>query len=353
MTRKVVHPVLLFITIFILSSCTAGKSIVDKDYPIYFLGKIKLGNFPQSVIVRGTNEANPIMIHLHGGPGYPLYPFLKEMKPLEKMYTMVYWEQRGTAKSYNSTLSNESMNTDSLLRDLDELVQWVKQKYGVTKVFLWGHSWGTNLGILYAARHPENLWSYVGTGQSVNLYANERACYAFAKSQAQQHGNKRAQRQLQKIDTVNYTLKEALEVRKWVYTFGGIVHSNQEQKSYVNWDLLEKVWQTPEYTFHDKMNLIKHRTYSGEQLWDDMMAINLTKQASEVDVPVYFLEGKYDHLVSSQLALSYYNELKAPEGKHWVWFENSAHRPQKEEPGKFLEWMKKVKSENFPNKKPR
>jgi pimeloyl-ACP methyl ester carboxylesterase len=342
--------VLAFLFLF-NTSCTVSKQNLASTYPVYFEGQETLGNFPQSVIVRGTQTQNPVLIHLHGGPGYPLFPFLASMKSLEKEFTMVYWEQRGNASSFSKQLNKNSMQTDSLLRDLDELVHWVQQKYGVQKVFIWGHSWGTNLGMLYAAKHPENIWAYVGTGQSVNLYQNERLCYNYALSNAQNLNDKKALKQLHKIDTSEYMLSDALLVRKWLYAYGGIVHSNQQKMNYINLGLLFKVLHTPAYTCKDKMHLLRNRTFSGTMLWDDMMLINLYQQVPEITVPVYFFEGRYDHLVSSELAYQYFDALLAPQGKHWVWFEESAHRPQTEETQKFLEQMLKVKSENFKPKK--
>jgi len=39
--------------------------------------------------------------------------------------------------------------------------------------------------------------------------------------------------------------------------------------------------------------------------------------------------------VNSQLAADWFARVSAP-GKHFVWFEHSAHEPMNEEPGKFL-----------------
>jgi hypothetical protein len=41
-------------------------------------------------------------------------------------------------------------------------------------------------------------------------------------------------------------------------------------------------------------------------------------------VPVYFLEGRYDYCVPSELVVRYVDMLEAPH-KEIIWFENSAY----------------------------
>ncbi len=328
---------------FILQSCSVYRALPDAEHGIYIEKQIPLGNFKQAIIVRGEDKNNPVLLHLHGGPGYPLFPYLNDFKELEKHFTVVYWEQRGTAKSLSRKLNKASMTTDTLLNDLSQLVDWIQTNIDTSKVFIWGHSWGTNLGMLYASKYPQKIKAYIGTGQSVNLVENERLCYTFAKENAEKHHNKKALRQVHSVDTSNYSLKDALKIRRWIYTFGGIVHNNDKEKSYRNFDIVKQIFRTPEYACTDKWRLILHSTYSGKLLWDDMMQINLFEQVKQVDCPIYFFEGKYDNIVSSKLAEKYFNFVKAPKGKTLIWFDNSAHRPQTEEFDRFLKELLKVK----------
>jgi len=332
----------LLVGILVLTSCSVSRKLYSTTQSVYHEYSLNLGGYKQAVIVRGQDKNNPVLIHLHGGPGYPLFPYLDNNFELERYFTVVYWEQRGTAASLDRKLDKTSLQTDTLLNDLNDLVDWARLNLDSSKVYIWGHSWGTNLGMLYVCRHPEKVKAYIGTGQSVNLFENERLAYRFVLDSAKFENNKKALHQLSKIDTLNYNLNDALAVRKWIYNYGGIVHSNYIEKPYINFDIVKDVFKTPEYTITDKWRLLLRSKYSGKTLWDDMMQIDLFLQVPKVEVPVYFFEGRYDHLVSSHLALEYYNLLNAPQGKTLIWFENSAHRPQTEEPEKFLNEMIKV-----------
>jgi len=51
---------------------------------------------------------------------------------------------------------------------------------------------------------------------------------------------------------------------------------------------------------------------------------------SKIDIPVYFLHGRYDYTVEGTSAEAYLNQFDSPT-KEFIWFENSAHSPLFEE----------------------
>jgi uncharacterized protein len=56
------------------------------------------------------------------------------------------WASEGTPGEYSLT---------QRLADVDSVIAFAKEQYGVKKVLLAGHSMGGRVGFLYAARHPE------------------------------------------------------------------------------------------------------------------------------------------------------------------------------------------------------
>ena len=61
--------------------------------------------------------------------------------------------------------------------------------------------------------------------------------------------------------------------------------------------------------------------------------MDLSKEVTELSIPVYFFEGIYDYTCSYTLAKEYFDQLKAPT-KGFYTFEQSAHSPLFEEPEK-------------------
>jgi pimeloyl-ACP methyl ester carboxylesterase len=55
------------------------------------------------------------------------------------------------------------------------------------------------------------------------------------------------------------------------------------------------------------------------------MEVDFFKSATRIDVPVYFLSGRYDYNAPAELTQAYFEGLDAPQGKRMIWFEESAH----------------------------
>ena len=66
-------------------------------------------------------------------------------------------------------------------------------------VVLLGHSWGTAIGLVYAARFPDKVAAYVGVSQVADMYEGERLSYKFARSEATRRGDRSAAQALARI----------------------------------------------------------------------------------------------------------------------------------------------------------
>jgi pimeloyl-ACP methyl ester carboxylesterase len=337
-----------------LSSCKLNHIVEMPQREIHEYKRIKIGGMRQAVMVRGTDINNPVMVFLHGGPGFPLFPFApmgETMRRLEEEYTMIYWEQRGTGRSFSRRIPPESMTVEQFVEDTRQIIEFALEYTGQDKAFVWGHSWGSGIGALFASRYPEMVHAYVSTGQSVHPFRNERLSYEFVLERATEENNRRALRQLGRIDTIpeQYTLSDALTIRRWVYHYGGIVVEGAEERPYVDLREIQATLTSPFYTLNDRLNMILFPYYSAEMLWEDLKTLNLKEKAPKIDVPVFFLVGRHDVIVSALLAEEYFEMLEAPAGKTLIWFENSAHRPHTEEREKFLNILKqRVITEAFP-----
>ena len=96
---------------------------------------------------------------------------------------------------------------------------------------------------------------------------------------------------------------------------------------------------SPEYTLADLVRLVRGAKFSFDHLWREVFAVDLFQQVPRLEVPVYFMEGRRDHVVTSEVAEDYFRALDAPKGKELLWFEKSAHWPQLDEPEKFRQLM--------------
>ena len=71
--------------------------------------------------------------------------------------------------------------------------------------------------------------------------------------------------------------------------------------------------------------------------------MDLVRTLPRLEVPVVMVQGRHDQVAPGGAAQRYASSLQAP-GKRLVCFENSAHTPHLEEPGKFRDLLVAVRA---------
>ncbi len=111
------------------------------------------------------------------------------------------------------------------------------------------------------------------------------------------------------------------------------IGTTHDMKSVISGIFLPSL-QSREYTLSEKINLWRGKSSSGvSSLWDEMTTTDLSKEVTELDLPVYFFHGIHDYTVNYTLAKDYFEQIQAPV-KGFYTFEQSAHSPIFEEPEK-------------------
>jgi pimeloyl-ACP methyl ester carboxylesterase len=293
----------------------------------------RLGGLDQWVMMRGESLANPSLIHLHGGPGFTeMRLFRHSNAPLEKIFTVVSWDQRGTAKSFDPAIPRSSMTVEQFIADLDELVDVVCSRTGKEKVAIFGHSWGSALGVLYAARYPDRVAAYIGSGQIGDWQAAESLSYAYALAEAERQNNRKALDELRAIGPPPYSAQSVWTERTWVQRLDGQLSIQSL------WDITRTFLGGPESSVFDLPNIIRGFRFSLDAMWDEVSRLNLIGLVPELQMPVFFFLGRHDHWVPPETSVAYFEALTAP-SKRLVWFEESGHQPFVDEPEKFNAMM--------------
>lgn len=296
------------------------------------LEKIRLGGADQWILVRGWDRSKPLLLFVHGGPGFPEMPFAYVNAGLEKEFVVVHWDQRGAGKSYARV--HDPLDVEQFVSDIRELSAVLLRRFGARKLFLVGHSWGSMIGALAAARDPEKFAAYVGISQFADAPESERMMYRFALEQAKQTGNTRVSRDLIEIGEPPYkSMRDFWTLKRHVRSF-----RDRTYRPLGFWDFARLAFASPVYSWRDFAKLLMGARVSFEELWrETFYKVHLLRDAPRIDVPVYFLEGRHDRLVTASAAMAerYFEALEAPRGKQLIWFEKSGHWPQLKEPEKF------------------
>jgi pimeloyl-ACP methyl ester carboxylesterase len=287
----------------------------------------------QGMFIKSKDATYPVLLYLHGGmPDY----FLTQRYPtgLEDYFTVVWWEQRGSGISYSANIPPETMTLEQMISDTLEVTNYLRHRFGQEKIYLMGHSGGTFIGIQVAARAPELYHAYIGVAQMSNQLKSERLAYEYMLQQFKESGNTKMVRKLEEAPvTMTDGTPDAYRTLRdpAMHSLGiGTTHDMNSVITGIFWPSLT----SREYTLGEKVNMWRGKANSGVALlWNEMLATDLSKEVTEISIPVYFFEGRYDYTCSHTLAKEYFDQLKAPM-KGFYTFEQSAHSPLFEEPEK-------------------
>ena len=294
---------------------------------------ILLGGVDQWIMMRGEDLGNPPLVLLYGGPGLSETQLFRHYNaPLEKAFTVVYWDQRGSGKSFDGRISRSSMTLERFIADLDELVEAVRRRTGKGRVAVLGHSWGTVLGVLYAARYPEKVEAYVGVAQIGDWPAAESASYAFALAEAKRLDDRKALADLRAIRPPPYDAKALWTERTALQRMEGRLTPK------TLWDMGRISVAGPEASLLDLPYLLRGFRFSLDAMWAEVSQLNLRELVPALQMPVFFLLGRKDHWVPPETSVAYFEQLAAP-SKQLVWFENSGHQVFADEPAEFNKTM--------------
>lgn len=109
-------------------------------------------------IEESGNPAGLPVVFLHGGPGAGCAPYHRQYFDPEK-YRIVLFDQRGCGKS-TPHASLENNTTWDLVADIEQIRQHLK----IDKWVVFGGSWGSTLGLLYAQAHPQSVSALILRG---------------------------------------------------------------------------------------------------------------------------------------------------------------------------------------------
>ena len=321
--------VLILLIIEISPNKTTVESITDS---IYLLKKMNLGGLKQSILIRGEKRSNPVIIFLHGGPGFANISYIKKFqKEIEKHYIAVNWDQRGAGKSFSLFIDKNTMTEEQILNDLDQLVDYLCEEFDKEKVYIVGHSWGTILGKDYVQMHPEKVEYYVAIGEYVSSNESDRYSYEYLRKKSEEENDKKTFKDLIEIGRPSFgdNIIKQRKFRKIINEYDGneiIVNINKE--------MLKGAITEPEYSIIDLLKLTIGNYYSIYHLFNEYEDRDFREENLEFNVPILFILGKKDLVTNSLLAEEYFEEIES-KNKKLIWFEKSGHDPQYEELARF------------------
>lgn len=297
---------------------------------------------PQRITVRGKDKDNPILLRVHGGPGGPAPPVFSRLIgiDLEDIFTVCYWEQRGAGSAYvnfGDQISDSSLTLEQIVDDGLEIARYLRKTYNKEKIFIEGISWGTTVSAFMVQKNPELFEAYIGIGQMANQPLSEEISYDFVMEEATKNNDAHSIEQLKLIGRPPYPGKSAREMAEACDIERLIVNKYAPPtRDVFRPVIIKKVLLDKGMTFKEKiLPLIKPINRNAyHTLWPTCFNVNLIRDIPEWKIPVYIMQGEYDHYTETILAKEYFDSLVAPE-KQWFLFEKTWHAANYDDPEKY------------------
>lgn len=327
--------VLLALTVAALRACHSCTAKINTENAIQESTYVQIGGIEQYLQIRGQDSGNPVILWLHGGPGFPLtYLNYCYQTGLEKDYTVVCWEQRGCGRTYYKNESSGAMDIDRMLADTDDVVDHLRERFGQEKVIIIGQSWGTVLGVRYINIHPEKVAAYIGVGQVTDfkqgkLHAAECALIKARENQNSKDADllERGIKQLEAADSIDEldikSLEEMIAVSVKYLKSDGEMSGLEQMLSAVT---------SPEMSWNDArwflfasstQNIIS----SQGELMDYMyFRFDAMEHADGCDIPICLIQGDSDPITPTAMAADFYEALSS-EQKRMTIIGNAGHTP--------------------------
>ncbi|MGE7137012.1 alpha/beta fold hydrolase [Luteibacter sp. NPDC031894] len=295
-----------------------------------------IGGIEQWVTVRGRHKDAPLLLFLHGGPGFTSTPTsYVETAGWQEYFLVAEWDQRGAGKTLARAPDNQGRLTiERMVDDAEAIAADLRQRYHRKTIVLMGHSWGTVLGVELARRHPDWFSVYVGMGQFVDFQTSERMGFEKTLADAKAAGNAEAVKGLQAIAPYpdpahpERDLAHIEAERGYLNTYRGEYWTG-DGATYAGLANL-----SPDVTGADLAVRNRGMASSIQALWPAVSRVSF-EDDTRFELPIVLIEGRHDRAVSAELAAAWFGRLQAPR-KRLVWFEDSAHQMPNEEPGKLL-----------------
>jgi len=318
--------------------------------PVDRLEPVQLGGITQWIRIRAADAANPPLLLVQQGPGLPIVNEAgawEHLLGLERDFTVVYWDQRGTGLSARPLLGGSGrfpISATLMVEDTLSLLELLRDRFGRPAVVV-GFSFGATFAAYAAQRRPDLVAALVAVGMDIAVPAAERHMYEFALRTARVRGNSRAVRQLRRIGPPPHLTGRRFRTRaRWVVEFGGV--STHVTYAGLMRALLRSLIRSPDYSVAGVLRTLRGIPASQAALLPDLAGTDLVRSVPTLDVPIVLVQGRLDQVAPGAATQRFHDSLAAP-GKRLAWFEHSAHTPHLDEPERFRALLGELRADQF------
>lgn len=283
---------LISITSIFILGCQSKKELTPGEGFVNVTG----GKVWYRIVGGGTET--PLVL-LHGGPGFPSY-YLNPLAELSNERPIIYLDQFGCGRSDG--------NNDTGLMTIETFVEQFQQftdSLGLQEFHLYGHSWGTMLGMDYYMQHPDKVKSLIFASPCLSIPRWEADCKELIKS-------------------LPDSVQMAIETNEKSGNYESTEYQNAINIFYQNFVARKLPWDANIDSTFAGANIDVYNYMWGPSEFTPtgtLQKYDRTEKLKEIDVPSLYICGEYDEARPS--TVKYYHGL-TPNSKYAV-IEDAAH----------------------------
>lgn len=280
---------------------------------------IDVNGMQQWITIRGEDLDNPVLLVLHGGPGFALSNIAPHFAEWERHYTLVQWDQPRSGATALKSFNQPSgpLTVKRFTDDAITVAEYARKRLGKPKMIVLGNSWGSVLGLHIAKARPDLVAAYVGTSQAVGG-DHGKVGYELALAAARARNDAKAIAALEQVGPPPHERFEQFMVRQQYSNPPGLPASAAEEAATA---AMFKWFMTPPPSgaryiapvpmpagFNPEAEFIS----TVQQMFDIYQEFDARKVGVSFEVPVFIFQGEMDINTPVSLARDYLKEIRAP-----------------------------------------
>ena len=305
-----------------------------------------INDAPNGFFINSKNTDNPVLLFVSSGPGTDDYFFTDKYKDmnLEDYFTVVYWDYRDMGIAYDPDFDLNEVTLENILKDTKSVTDYLKSRFGKSKIYIMGFSGGTHIALRAAREHPEDYYALINMAQCItDSYDNDSKMYEFMKDVFTKRGDskslKRLENAVEKLDDGKVKCKNWYDFVYLVHEAGGGTVLNKSETT----GIAIPVILSRCYTIKEKINYIPAmKKYRTTPLYSDLSDFDYRKEVTKLEIPAFFISGEYDYNCPWELVEDYCKLLDAPD-KEFYKIPNAAHSPLWENAEATCDIMRQIK----------
>lgn len=235
---------------------------------------------------------------LHGGPGAWCESFKETVGgKLEKIFSMIYFDQRGCGRSEGNR--NTDYSIVRMVRDIEE----IREKLGIQKLTLLAHSFGGIIAVNYAFKFKENLERLILLSTTLDIIDSLKSQLEYGRVLLN--------------ETKSYESDDLID--EWNKVITKIINKDEFYKFHYDKKESSKVVDIID-------SKIENRHMAEQAFSNKDYAKDYTNLTRKIHIPTLVITGQNDYAIG----LNHYQKFKFPnchivkiEGKHGIYVEKS------------------------------